>query len=150
MRVEITDELERWLDRLDQAVEAGDPVAKIRKVYILTQFKYLREMEAPPTPDIEKATKRIKRVRQSRHHEVWRLDHPFDERVALRLIVWFPPESDTVLVALFAGDKKRMGDTFYNSVGTRADAAIESWLKRDGHLLDKHNEDDDNDDDTET
>jgi hypothetical protein len=146
VRVEITDELDRWLDRMDAAVAAGDPVARLRKIYILTQFKFLRDLQAPPTAEIEQATKRIKRVRQSRRYPVWRLDHPFDEEVALRLIVWFPPNSKTAVVALLAGDKKRIGDTFYNSVGTRADAAIESWLKQHGHQLDEHDQDGGSDD----
>jgi len=47
---------------------------------------------------------------------------------AVRLIVWFPPERpDQVVVALFAGDKAHIGDVFYDSVGTRADAAIVSY-----------------------
>ena len=33
-----------------------------------------------------------------------------------------------VVVALFAADKARMGDVFYNSVGPRADVAIERWI----------------------
>jgi hypothetical protein len=40
-------------------------------------------------------------------------------------------------VTLFAGDEKSVGDIWYSSVGTRADAAIERWLmepegRRDG------------------
>jgi hypothetical protein len=108
VRVEITDELDRWLDRMDAAVAAGDPVARLRKIYILTQFKFLRDLQAPPTAEIEQATQ---------------TDH-----------------------ALLAGDKKRIGDTFYNSVGTRADAAIESWLKQHGHELDEHDQDGGSDD----
>jgi hypothetical protein len=70
----------------------------------------------------------LKRVRQSRRYPVWRTSHPFDEGVAVRVICWFPPGTDVVVVALFAGDKAQMGDVFYNSVGVRADAAIERWL----------------------
>ena len=47
--------------------------------------------------------------------------------VRRRLIVWFPA-GDHAVVALFAGDKARMGDVFYDSVGTRADAAIDAWI----------------------
>jgi hypothetical protein len=57
---------------------------------------------------------------------VWRVAHPFVEGVAVRLIVWFPSD-DRVVVALFAGDKANIGDVFYDSVGSRADAAIDSW-----------------------
>jgi len=49
--------------------------------------------------------------------------------VAVRVICWFPTGSDVVVVALFAGDKARMGDVFYNSVGPHADVAIERWIK---------------------
>jgi hypothetical protein len=66
-------------------------------------------------------------VRQSRDFPVWRTAHPFDPDIAFRLICWFPPNSDTVVVALFAGDKSKIGDVFYDSVGTRADTAIRAW-----------------------
>jgi hypothetical protein len=61
-------------------------------------------------------------------YQVWRTAHAFDPDVAVRLIVWFPPDSETAVVTLFAGDKKNIGDIWYSSVGTRADAAIERWL----------------------
>ena len=32
------------------------------------------------------------------------------------------------MVTLFAGEKARMGDVFYDSVGARADRIIELWL----------------------
>jgi len=70
----------------------------------------------------------LKRVRQSKKYIVWRTAHPYDPDIAFRLICWFPPGSSTVVVALFAADKARIGDVFYNSVGTRADAAIQQWL----------------------
>lgn len=46
----------------------------------------------------------------------------------MRLIAWFPPQAPgRVVLALFAGDKARIGDVFYNSVGARADVAIDQW-----------------------
>ncbi len=68
----------------------------------------------------------LKQVRQSRQYPIWRVAHPFVAGFAVRLIVWFPPSNHAV-VALFATDKANMGDVFYDSVGTRADAAIEAW-----------------------
>jgi hypothetical protein len=47
--------------------------------------------------------------------------------MAVRIICWFDDESDTVVVALFAGDKAPMGDVFYDSVVSRADQAIDQW-----------------------
>lgn len=71
----------------------------------------------------------LKRVRQSGRHVVWRQSHPFESGIALRLICWFPDDSDIVVVALFAGDKASMGDVFYDSVGSRADQIIDQWLR---------------------
>ena len=47
----------------------------------------------------------------------------------MRIIVWFPAD-DQAVIALFAGDKARIGDVFYGSVGARADAAIDQWIQR--------------------
>lgn len=44
------------------------------------------------------------------------------------MIVWFPDDGHAV-VALFAADKAAMGDVFYDSVGSRADAAINTWIR---------------------
>lgn len=87
----------------------------------LNQLRLLQEAPTEDKPD-------LKRVSQSKTYTVWRTAHPFDPDIAFRLICWFPPDSPTVVVALFAADKARMGDVFYNSVGTRADAAIELWI----------------------
>ena len=46
----------------------------------------------------------------------------------MRLIVWFADDQTAVIVA-FAGDKKRIGDAFYISSSTRADAAIDQWKR---------------------
>lgn len=76
-------------------------------------------------PDEDTAT--LKVVRQSGRHRIWRLSHPFDPEMAARVICWFDDGSDTVVVALFANDKVPMGDVFYDSVGSRADQAIDQW-----------------------
>ncbi len=48
--------------------------------------------------------------------------------MAVRIICWFDPQSDVVVVVLFAADKAAMGDLFYESVGPRADQEIEKWI----------------------
>ena len=74
-------------------------------------------------------TAMIKRVRQARKHQIWRVSHPYRVGIALRLICWHRKEApETVVVALFAGDKAGMGDVFYDSVGTRADQMIDRWI----------------------
>jgi hypothetical protein len=49
--------------------------------------------------------------------------------VAVRLICWFPPDTDTVVVTLFAGDKARTGDLWYDSVASRSDPLIDAWKR---------------------
>jgi len=123
--IDWTDEFNTWLDRLDVAAQ-DDPISARRRDYIDAQLTRLQELTEAPTDD----TATLKRVRQSRNNLVWRLSHPYDPDIAVRLIVWFPDDNHAV-IALFATDKARMGDVFYNSVGTRADAVIDKWSKED-------------------
>ena len=113
-----------WLDRSQNKAEGGDEHARRQLARAVDALNQLRKLQAPPTVDMPD----LKRVRQSKTYIVWRTAHPYDPEIAFRLICWFPPDSSTVVVALFAADKARMGDVFYNSVGTRAEAAIQQWL----------------------
>lgn len=120
MLIDWTNEFDDYFTRLE---ESSDPVDQERLDLLLAELGVLEDLRRAPLE--ESAT--LKRVRQSRRYPVWRVSHPFRDGVALRLIVWFP-DAAHVVVALFAGDKARMGDVFYDSVGGRADVAIESWL----------------------
>ena len=44
------------------------------------------------------------------------------------MICWFPPDTGTVVVALFAADKARLGDVFYDGVAAR-DPLIDQWKR---------------------
>jgi len=68
-------------------------------------------------------------VRQSKRYPLWRVSHAYDQAVAVRLICWFPPGADTVVVTLLAGDKAKTGDVFYDSVASRADPLIDQWKR---------------------
>ena len=127
MRIEWSDEFDHWFAKLENKVNAGDTVARKAYNYIAAAFDLLRRL--PGAPGLDDGTAQLKPVRQSRRYQVWRTAHPFDPDVAVRLIVWFPPGSDSAVVTLFAGDKKMIGDIWYASVGTRADAAIERWFR---------------------
>jgi hypothetical protein len=117
-------EFDTWLDRLIDRADGGDPSAETHLDLVYAELEYLQELKEAPS----EGTAALKRVRQSRENLVWRVAHPFRTGIAVRLIVWFPPERpDHVVVVLFAGDKANMGDVFYDSVGTRADAAIASY-----------------------
>ncbi len=75
--------------------------------------------DLPAKPTEESAT--FKRVRQARRHELWRVAHPFDPDVAVRIICWFPAD-ESVVVALVGFDKKPIGDVFYASAAVRGSA----------------------------
>lgn len=122
MNVDWSREFDRQLDRLE-----GDETDRGRQTFDLFAFMLKRLRALDQIPDEDSAM--IKRVRQSRKNQVWRVSHPYVEGIALRLICWFPPNDDQIVVALFAGDKAGMGDVFYDTVGTRADQAIERWLE---------------------
>jgi len=115
--------LDAYLERLDADAAAGRGNAQAVRNYVAAALEVLQDLDGEPVEE----TATLKRVRQSAVHRVWRVAHPFNADVAVRLIAWFPPNSQTVVVALFAGDKKRIGDLWYDSVGVRADEAIRQW-----------------------
>jgi len=118
--VDWTDEFDRWLT---QAEEQGG--RRLAVAVALLQAL----MDLPARPVEESPT--FKRVRQARRHELWRVAHPFDSEVAVRIICWFPAD-DHVVLALIGFDKKTIGDVFYASAATRAEALVDAWLRQQG------------------
>lgn len=123
MEVHRSQQFKRWADNLVAKAKTGDQHALRMAKHVLDELNYLKSLETAP----EHETATLKRVRQSRNHPVWRLSHPFDPEMAVRIICWFDDQSDIVVVALFAADKAPMGDVFYDSVGSRADQTINQW-----------------------
>jgi hypothetical protein len=117
----------RWLDRLEDEARSGDERSRLILGLTARALDQLRNLTDPPTLETETAT--LRQVRQSRRYELWRVSHAYHPQVAVRLICWFPPGSGTVVVALFATDKARMGDVFYDGVSARADPMIDQWKR---------------------
>ena len=120
-------EFGRWLDHLEERAKKGDGHAQKVLIFVARALDQLRNLTAAPGRETETAT--LKWVRQSQRYVVWRVSHAYHPGVAVRLICWFPPNRNTVVVALFAGDKAPIGGVFYNSVGSRADALIDQWKR---------------------
>ncbi|GIH25217.1 hypothetical protein Aph01nite_35270 [Acrocarpospora phusangensis] len=116
-----------WLDRLEADARAGDGHARLMLVFTARALDQLRNLSEPPDREEETAT--LRWVRQSRRYPLWRVSHAYHPEVAVRLVCWFPPDTGKVVVALFAGDKARLGDLFYKSVTARADALIDQWKR---------------------
>ncbi len=127
MIIDAPAEFWRWVDALEEKADKGDVRARDQLDIVQALLEELDELETAPSRDDETAT--LKWVRQRRRYELWRVSHPYCEGIAIRLIVWFPPDEGTVVVALFAGDKARMGDVFYNSVASRGDPLIDQWKR---------------------
>ena len=122
--IDWTADFGQWLDRLENDAANDKPGARRRLALVTAQLQVLQDLDAVP----EHETATLKPVRQSGQYQVWRVSHPYEAGIAVRLIVWFADDAHAV-VALFAGDKARIGDVFYESVGTRADAAIEQYKR---------------------
>jgi hypothetical protein len=125
--IDWTGEFDTWLDRLGRQAVQGDANAVEQAGKVDAAFSLLESLAGEPSFD----TPSLKAVRQSKRYKVWRTSHSFTAGIAIRLIVWFPPHRPgEVVVVLFAADKAQMGDVFYDSVGTRSDAAISSYLRQ--------------------
>ena len=131
MRIHGPAEFQNWLARLTKAAADGDEQAALKRRLVLSELAVLRGLAGPPA--VEDETAELKWVRQSKRYRVWRVSHPYHPGVAVRLICWFPPDAQVVVVALFAGDKASIGDVWYGSVGVRADALIEQWKREVGY-----------------
>lgn len=105
--------------------DSDDHASASESDYLAPAFDLLRRLPTAPAPD--EGTAQLKPVRHSGRHQVWRTAHPFDPDLTVRLIVWFPPAKNAAGVTLLAGEKT-IGDVWYSSVSTRADAAIERWM----------------------
>ena len=57
------------------------------------------------------------------------VSHAYHPQVAVRLICWFPPGAGTVVVALCATDKAKLGNAFYDGAAARADPMIDQWKR---------------------
>lgn len=127
MLIDWTGEFDRWYDQLIERAEAGDRRFLEQLALVDAELGVLQDLPAAPGTN----TPTLRRVAQSRRHQVWRVGHPFVHGTAIRLIVWFPPDRPgEAVVVLFGADKARMGAVFYDSVGPRADAVIDSYLFR--------------------
>lgn len=124
MRLQWPAEFDEWIRRTQRKSREGSAYHRRQLELLTAALKMLRDL---PTAPVEESAG-LKMVAQSKRHQVWRTSHPFEPRIALRLICWFPG-SDDVVVALFAGEKARIGDVWYSSVGHRADMVVDQWLR---------------------
>lgn len=122
MIVDWTPEFDRWWENIESK---SDPVSKRIATTVIAQMKFLTDLEAKPKENM--AT--LRTVTQSKRYRLWRVSHPYEKDVAVRLIVWFPPDDGAVVVVALGTNKAPIGDIFYDGVGNRADAAIDAWLQ---------------------
>ena len=119
-----TDSFQRTLDRLEALKTQDDPDAAETLNLLDWQLEQLENLDSEPIEE----TPTFKEVRQRKRYPIWRVSHPYIKGKAIRTIVWFT-DSQHAVVALFANDKAPMGDVFYDSVGSRADAEIEAFIR---------------------
>lgn len=117
MLVDWPDDFDRWLDVVETA---GGPVEAAATALL----QALTDLEGEVTEE----SPTFKRVRQARRHPLWRIAHPYEEGIAVRIIFWF--ESDRVVVALVGFDKARLGDVWYSSAAVRAEALVDEWRRK--------------------
>jgi hypothetical protein len=118
--VDWTDEFDRWLTH---AEGQGGPVLEAATAL-------LRRLGNLPAKPVEESPT-FKRVQQARRHELWRVAHPFEPDVAIRIVCWFPSDEE-VVIALVGFDKKAIGDVFYASAAARGEAMVDAWLRQKG------------------
>jgi hypothetical protein len=124
MEVEWGSEFERVLRRVEKGAKSGDPVARIKYDHLRALLDELAQLSGRP----EAESRTFKRVRQARRYELWRVAHPYHPTVAVRIIVWFPSQGRAVL-ALFAFDKAKLGDIWYDRATRESEANVDQWRR---------------------
>ncbi len=117
MRIQASREFSAWFDNVKRT---GGPLLA-RTAALLAVLRSLLEKPAEDSAS-------LKRVRQARRHEIWRVAHPFDPEVAVRILCWFP-DDETAVVAVLGGDKAGVSDVWYDSATLRAEAAVDQWKR---------------------
>lgn len=116
MIIDWPEDFDRWLTAVE---EAGGTVEEIT----VALLEELAQLEGEP--DTETAT--FKRVRQAKRHRLWRVSHPYEPDIAIRIICWF--ESDRLVIALVGFNKAKLGDVWYSSAAIRAEALVDQWRR---------------------
>lgn len=119
---------DRWLTDLEGRADSGDAVAVTQLRLVTAELTLLTRLSGYPT----KETASLLRVRQKRWYEIWRVSHEYVDGIAMRTICWFPPSNPDTVVVVFAGDKARAGDVFYDNIGIKADGYIEQYMRGTG------------------
>lgn len=123
MRIEWTDQFDAYLSRVEEDADSDAKAAR-RLVFLGALLTAVRDLDEPPTSE----TATFKRVRQSRRIPLWRVAHPYDPLVAVRLIIWFPSVEYAVLVV--AGfDKAGVGDVWYDRVVAESGPIVAAWMR---------------------
>jgi hypothetical protein len=131
MRVEWSDGFDAFLRRLEADVDSTQPqeeagrIARERLAHLGALLGEVRELQEPP--EAESAT--FKKVRQARRHVLWRVAHPYNPDVAVRVIVWFAGDEKAVL-CVFGFDKAKLGDVWYGRAATEGEAIVDEWLRQ--------------------
>lgn len=111
----------QWRARTIADPECGEQA----RIDILSMEGILRQLAGPP----EEETATLKRVRQARRHPLWRVRHPYRERLALRIVCYFPDEQ-TVVLALLGFNKHPIGDVWYDRASQEAELLVDEYLRK--------------------
>lgn len=106
-----TPEFDRWWENIESK---SDPLSVRIATTVIAQMKFLTDLESGPKENM--AT--LRTVAQSKRYRLWRVSHPYEKDVAVRLIVWFPPDSEAVVVVALAANKAPIGDIFTTELVT--------------------------------
>ena len=66
-------------------------------------------------------------MRQGKRHQLWRISHPYEPDIAIRIIFWF--QSSRLVVALVGFNKAKLVDVWYTSAAVRAEALVDQWRR---------------------
>jgi hypothetical protein len=106
----------RWFQRLDDP-ELARLVNQLRRA--LTRLP-----ERPVEP-----TAHLTPVVQAQRHNIWRIKHPHQDGYAIRLLLWFPDDSDEIVI-MFGGNKHPNHELWYDRATRETEAAVDHLIRQ--------------------
>lgn len=116
MELRATPAFAKWYRQI-QADEEVVAEARVRAKWAKAMLTAVRELEGQPA--FESAT--FSRVMVARRYPLWRVAHPHDGVVQVRILVWF--EAGTAW-CLLGGDKSGIDEQWYQAATVQAESLV--------------------------
>lgn len=122
MDITWSDSFDHYIDRLDE-----EPSTSQEQQMLAAVLDDINNLKEPPKEE----SSHLCRAVGAKKHDIWRVSHPYNPEVAVRVLIWFTPNGDAVLLA-GGGDKlkDRYDGQWYQFAIPQAEQEVDNFLNK--------------------